>query len=236
MTSSTATDPHAYLEDAADPRTIAWTVAQNELTRAALDAAPGRALLTAQLETLLAVDVQGVPVVRAGRAFFTARRGRADQASLYVREAGPERVLLDPATFDAAGLVTIDWWYASPSGALVAFGLSRNGDERSTLHVLDVATGRRLTRRSPIRVIVVSHGIPTSAVSTTRAIHRAASTTYGSTGIRLEMLAKATSPFSARGANLRICSPLNFPQVDVTSSSTRTTAGRAATPTLRIPA
>ncbi|GAC1541244.1 MAG: prolyl oligopeptidase family serine peptidase [Vulcanimicrobiaceae bacterium] len=138
-------DPHAYLEDAADPRTIAWTAEQNARTRAALDAAPGRSALLARFEALLEIDVAGVPVVRGGRAFFAARRGRADQASLYVRVDGVDRVLLDPAALDPAGLVSIDWWYASPSGALVAYGLSRNGDERSTLHVLEVGTGAPLT-------------------------------------------------------------------------------------------
>jgi len=149
MNPTTATDPHRYLEDAADPRTIAWTAAQNARTRAAFDASPGRAGLVARLEALLAVDVQGVPAARGERSFFSARRGRADQASLYVRSGAQERVLLDPATLDPAGLVTIDWWYASPSGALVAFGSSRNGDERSTLHVLDVATGERLSEAIP---------------------------------------------------------------------------------------
>lgn len=149
MNSTTGTDPHRYLEDAADPRTIAWTAAQNARTRAAFDASPGRAGLVTRLEALLAIDVQGVPAVRGERAFFSARRGRADQASLYVRSGAQERVLLDPATLDSAGLVTIDWWYASPSGALVAFGSSRNGDERSTLHVLDVATGERLSEAIP---------------------------------------------------------------------------------------
>ncbi len=149
MNSTSPTDAHAYLESAADPRTIAWTAAQNARTRAAFDAAPGRAALGARLEALLAVDVQSVPVVRGARAFFTARRGRADQASLYVREAGAERALLDPALLDAAGLIAIDWWYASPTGALVAFGLSRNGDERSTLHVLDVVTAERTGEAIP---------------------------------------------------------------------------------------
>jgi len=141
VSSTTATDPYAYLEDAADPRTQAWTAEQNARTRAALDAAPGRAGLARRLEALLEVDVVGVPVVRGDRAFFTARHGRADQAALYVRSGGADRVLLDPVALDAAGLIAIDWWYPSPAGTYVAVGLSRNGDERSTLRILDVRDG-----------------------------------------------------------------------------------------------
>ncbi|GAC1302867.1 MAG: prolyl oligopeptidase family serine peptidase [Vulcanimicrobiaceae bacterium] len=149
MTHPTPADPHGYLEDAADPRTIAWTAAANARTRAALDAVPGRASLASRLDELLACDVVGVPAVRGARAFSMVRRGRADQAVLVVRAGAQERVLLDPLALDPAGLVAIDWWYPSPHGALVAFGLSRDGDERSTLHVLDVATGERLSEAIP---------------------------------------------------------------------------------------
>ena len=142
-------DPHAYLEDGADPRTIGWTAAQNARTRAALDAVPGRAALVARLDTLLRTDVESVPVVRGARAFSSVRRGEANQASLVVREGGLERILVDPAAIDAAGLTTIDWWYPSRTGNLVAFGLSQNGDERSTLHLVDVATGAQLAETIP---------------------------------------------------------------------------------------
>ncbi len=141
MTTTAAGDPFAYLEDATDQRTAAWTLDQNARTRAALDAVPGRERLTVRLDALLQTDVVSVPVVRRGRAFAIVRRGDALQASLCVREGGTERAVVDPVAIDAAGLTAIDWWYPSPSGALVAYGLSRNGDERSTLSVVEVATG-----------------------------------------------------------------------------------------------
>jgi len=136
-------DPYQYLEDAADPRTVAWTAEQNARTRAVLDALPGRAALERRFDELLAIDTLGVPVAAGGRVFFTARRGRSRQAVLYVREDGCDRVLLDPAAMDATGLTSLDWWYASPAGKHVAFGLSTNGNERSTLGILDAATGQR---------------------------------------------------------------------------------------------
>ena len=38
----------------------------------------------------------------------------------------------------------MDWYVPSPRGRYVAFGISQNGDERSTLRVMEVATGRML--------------------------------------------------------------------------------------------
>jgi len=136
-----AADPYRYLEDSADPRTVARTTEQNARTRAALDAVPGRATLAARLDALLRTDVVSVPVAGGERTFFTARRGTANQAALYVREGEAVRTLVDPARLDSDGLTAIDWWHASQSGNVVAFGLSRNGDERSTLHVVDAASG-----------------------------------------------------------------------------------------------
>lgn len=62
---------------------------------------------------------------------------------------GPGRILIDPA--DASGAVTsaIDWYQPSADGALVAFGTSTGGDERSTLRILDVVTGTLLPDALP---------------------------------------------------------------------------------------
>src|SRR4029077_963672 len=136
-------DPYRWLErDGADGR--AWTEAQNARTRTALDAVPERAAFAARLRELLGVGLLGVPRPAGERVFFDRRSGGARQAILYVREAGRERALIDPNAFDPDGLVTLDWWYPSPDGSLVAYGLSRGGTELSTLHVVDVATGRDL--------------------------------------------------------------------------------------------
>jgi prolyl oligopeptidase len=149
VTSAVTSDPYAYLEDGADPATVAWTAEQNARSRAALDGIPQRAFFAQRIEELLTIGTIDVPQACGDRTFFTARRGSADQLSLYVREHGADRILLDPAALDPAGLVSIDWWYPSPRGTFVAYGLSSRGDERSVLAVLDVATGERLGERIP---------------------------------------------------------------------------------------
>ena len=134
-------DPFAYLENGDDPRTKEWTAGENARTRAALQALPGRDALARRFDALLAIGSLGLPVERGGRYFFMARDGRQNQAVLRVREDRVERTLIDPAALDPSGLTALDWWYPSPNGTYVAYGLSRNGDERSTLYLLDTARG-----------------------------------------------------------------------------------------------
>ncbi len=139
----TLTDPYRWLEDGSSTETQAWVTEQNAHTRAVLDSLPGREALAARLTSLLSLPSIGLPTPRHGRYFLTRREGDQNQPVIYVREGlnGPERVLLDPNTFSDDGTVCIDWWYPTRDGKLVAYGTSANGDERSTLHVLEVETG-----------------------------------------------------------------------------------------------
>ena len=139
-------DPYRWLEDGTSDEVRAWTTAQNERTRAALDAVPARGRLRDRLAELTQAGTAVSPAVRGDRLFTIDRWGERDRAVLAVRSIadpapGPGRVLIDPA--DASGEVTsaIDWYEPSPDGALVAFGTSTGGDERSTLRVLDVEAG-----------------------------------------------------------------------------------------------
>jgi prolyl oligopeptidase len=144
-------DPYRWLEgtDAAEVRR--WTDEQNAATQRALSAIPFRASLRRRLDELLRVGLLEVPRVAAGAAFFLRREADQDQAVLYVRDAGAssDRILVDPNTLDADHLVTIDWYYPSADARLVAYGLSRGGDELSTLHIVDAATGDLLADRIP---------------------------------------------------------------------------------------
>ncbi|SDG70332.1 prolyl oligopeptidase family serine peptidase [Pseudonocardia oroxyli] len=135
-------DPYRWLEDPEDPRTKAWSAAQDELARTALDALPGRAALADRLRGYLSAGSVSVPLWRAGRAFFSRRAPGQDFAVVYVREAdGSERPLLDPIAWDAGGRTTLDTWVPDLEGAKVAYQVSHGGDEQSVLFVLDVASG-----------------------------------------------------------------------------------------------
>jgi prolyl oligopeptidase len=144
-------DPYRWLEDGDSAQTAAWVQAQNAATRAALDAVPGRALIGARLAALLSIGHIEAPVARGARLFYQRRTGDQNQPVLYLRdgEHGAERALLDPNALAADGTVALDWWAPSWDGRLLAYGLSAGGDERSTLHVLDVDRSATLPLRIP---------------------------------------------------------------------------------------
>ncbi len=144
-------DPYRWLEDAASGETHDWIEQQNAYTRSLLDAVPGRATIRQRLSHLLSIGLVSAPQVRNGRYFYVHREGRQNQPILYLREGldTEERILVDPNAASAEGVTVLDWWYPSHDGRLLAYGYSQNGDERSTLHVLDVERGDLLSERIP---------------------------------------------------------------------------------------
>lgn len=135
-------DPYRWLEDPEDPRTIAWSVAQDQLAKDRLGVLPGIDGLAETLRELLSAGSVSAPLWRAGRRFRTMRNPGDEHGVLYVTDPGePERVLLDPVAIDPTGLTTLDAWVPDLEGRRLAYQLSSGGDEHSVLHVLDVGTG-----------------------------------------------------------------------------------------------
>jgi prolyl oligopeptidase len=142
-------DPYRWLENADDPAVAAWTAQQNAAMRKLLDAVPGRDAIAQRLWQLHEIGALGVPVPKGGahghprRYFYTRRSGKQNQPVLYVRDAlaGPDRTLVDVNQLAADGTRALDWWFPSEDGRRVAYGVSANGDENSSLRVRDVATG-----------------------------------------------------------------------------------------------
>jgi prolyl oligopeptidase len=146
----TLSDPYRWMENAKDPGWLPYLKAQNDRTRAVLDALPSRGALLKRIQQLSGDTVATSRVQRAGgRTFFTQRPLGADNFKLFVREkpgAGADRVLIDPTKVGVGqeGHVSLDWWRASPDGRYVVYGMSKNGSEDSILHVLSVADGSLL--------------------------------------------------------------------------------------------
>ncbi len=145
------TDWYRWLENGDDAAVREWIDAQNALTRRTLEAIPGRRQIRTMLERSLRTGSVGAPRRYGSRYFFTKQEGNQNQPVLLCRDGlhDEARVLIDPNTMSDDGAVTIDWWYPSHEGRYVAFGLSRGGDELSTLHLIDVDTGRALTDTIP---------------------------------------------------------------------------------------
>jgi prolyl oligopeptidase len=138
-------DPYRWLEDSDSPEVAAWTDAQNRATRAALDPLPERAAMAARLRELMDCGSVSAPQAVAGHLFYQ-RRAPGQNQPVLCKDGRP---ILDPNAASAGGTVALDWWWPSPDGRFVAYGLSEHGDEWSTLHVLDTATGERLAEAIP---------------------------------------------------------------------------------------
>jgi prolyl oligopeptidase len=137
-------DPYRWLEDGGSEDVQRWSEAQNGYLRSLLDGRPGRAEVRARVASLLSIGTLGTPRGRNGRYFYTRREGAdQNQPILYVRQGlkGEDRPLVDPNRLSPDGTAAIDWWFPSEDGTLLAYGVSTSGDEKSTLRVLEVATG-----------------------------------------------------------------------------------------------
>jgi prolyl oligopeptidase len=139
-------DPYRWLEDDRSEETGAWVKAQNEVTRAFLDAIPGRAAIRARLEQVWDHERFAKPRKKGGRYFWERNAGLQNQAVLHVSEArdAPGRVLLDPNELSADGTVALAATSVSEDGALLAYALSEAGSDWLTWRVRRVDTGEDL--------------------------------------------------------------------------------------------
>ena len=156
----TVVDNYRWLEgDNANPERMgqvtpevgAWTDQQNAYTRSVLDNLPGRKALEEKLRPLMEVGTVSTPTIRGDRYFFSRREGSQNQPSYYWREGsrGASKLLLDPAQLDPSGLTTITWISPSQDGRQVAYGTYKAGDENTTLHLLEVDSGKLLPLEIP---------------------------------------------------------------------------------------
>jgi len=137
-------DPYRWLEDAAGAETREWLQAQDTLWTSAESGLPGRSRLAARMQELMAAGYAGAPVWRGSRQFFMRRLPGQEHGVLLTAAPGqPDRVLVDPAALDPAGLTTLDSWQPDKEGRLLAYQLSCGGDEESELRVLDVVSGEQ---------------------------------------------------------------------------------------------
>ncbi|MGH9173813.1 MAG: S9 family peptidase, partial [Vicinamibacterales bacterium] len=133
-------DPYRWLEDPDDPEVAAWTAAQNERTRAFLDAIPARARIHERLTRLWDYPRWSIPEREGGRSFYMKNDGLQNQAVLFVAPAADAEPveLLDPNTLSDDGTVALTSWSPSDDGRLLGYALSEAGSDWQRLLVRDV--------------------------------------------------------------------------------------------------
>ncbi len=146
-------DPYRWLEDGDDPEVQQWVAEQNRLTRSALDASPSRAVWHERLVALMGLAVVQAVQVRGDRLILLERQAGEQQARLVVRSlrdpSAEPVVLVDPSAGTEDGAAAIDWYCASPDGALVAYGVSEGGTENSVLRIVHTADASPLAEEIP---------------------------------------------------------------------------------------
>jgi prolyl oligopeptidase len=144
---TTIEDPYRWMEDWQGEELQAWLKAQAAYAREYLDALPEHDALLARVSELSDTTPSlSSPRMVAGRTFYLRRDPGENLPKLVVRDGpdAPERVLVDPATIEGEAHTNIDWYFPSPDGRLVAYGLSQGGSEDSTLFVREVDSGKML--------------------------------------------------------------------------------------------
>ncbi len=119
-----------------------WIEAQNARTQKYLKELPDD--VTPDVTKYMGIGYITNPKMAGAAVFYTKRDGEMEKAVLAALIDGKETIILDPTKIDASGKTEIDWFYPSPDGKLVAYGLSKAGDENSSLSVIETATLKTL--------------------------------------------------------------------------------------------
>jgi prolyl oligopeptidase len=138
-------DNYRWLENSEDATVKKWITAQNGLTDEIIPKKP-RLLLENKLQRSYYFPTINVPFPCGDLYFWRERQPEQDQNVLCVRKGlrGKKRILVDPnqLTKNSDHIISLDYWSQSPNGKLVAFGISQDGDELSTIKILNVSTGK----------------------------------------------------------------------------------------------
>jgi prolyl oligopeptidase len=137
-------DPYRWLENVDAPDVKAWMKAQDDLARSHLTALPGREGLEQRLIELTYIDSVSPPNHRGDKWFYARNHADKEKAVYYFKRGkdGKEEVLLDPNELSEDGSISVHGLSPSETGRYVAFKLSANNADASTIYVKDLETGK----------------------------------------------------------------------------------------------
>lgn len=147
---TTVHDPYRWLEHPGDARVQAWIAQQNRHTESVIGAMPAGKVLARRVRELAVTSTTRSSPLLAGGTLFYLRETPPQPQPVLVAQAWPHgkaRVLVD--LNKASGNVAITGYWPSPHGRYLAYGTAEGGSELTTLHVLDVKTGKTLPDTLP---------------------------------------------------------------------------------------
>jgi len=143
-------DPYRWLESPNDPSVQKWIAAQNAHTEAVLAAMPDGKAMTARVQQLaITSTTRSDPLLAHGTLFYMQETPPQPQPLLMAQPwpNGEPRVLVDLNANGGNTAITNYW--PSPNARYLAYGTAEGGSELTTIHVLDVATGKVLADALP---------------------------------------------------------------------------------------
>ncbi len=158
----TRTDPYFWMRDRDDPEVLGYLEAENAFTARRMKATKAlQKTLVREIRSRIKETDLDVPVVIDDYSYYS-RTVRGKQYAIHCRRPargkGREQILLDEnvlakgQAFFSLGLLRI-----SPDHRLLAYSVDTKGNERYTLRVLDLATGRtKRDRLQPVDAVAWS--------------------------------------------------------------------------------
>ena len=142
----TVHDPYQWLEDGASSATRSWISEQQQYTAGLLSSRSGMSALRDQLRELVDLEEPHRVLSRHGRYFIEKKPAGQQIASIFVREsaAGPDRLLIDPASVSADHTSTVELLNVSADSKLLAYGVRNGGRDQLSIHFRDLHSGRDL--------------------------------------------------------------------------------------------
>lgn len=143
-------DPYRWLEKADAPAVKQWIAAQNAYTEHVMDGFKDAKAIAKRVGELALTSTRRSDPEIVGDTLFYLRQTPPQPQAVLVAQGWPEgqaRVLVDPNTAHAG--VAITGYWPSPDGKYVAYGTAEGGNEETTIHFVEVATGKTLQDALP---------------------------------------------------------------------------------------
>ncbi|ACJ28589.1 Prolyl endopeptidase [Shewanella piezotolerans WP3] len=138
-------DPYRYLEVESD-KTHQWVKQQQLDGKAYLSAIENKQAIVDRITELWNFEKISAPNEKGSNTFYYRNNGLQAQSVLFVKGAsGNEKVLLDPNTFSSDGTIALSGTSVSDDGKTLAYGVSKSGSDWQTWHLVDIATGKKLS-------------------------------------------------------------------------------------------
>ncbi len=160
----TISDDFGWLENAADPVSRSWILAESAYSRRALEAMPARAALRQRLQALIGSTQNAYSgIVERGGTLFALKTAPPLQRPVLVvlrslDELAGERIVFDPNEQASDGSLAIDFIRPSPDGRRVAIALSNGSADGDTVRIVDLSTGGQALPDTLTRVTSAAAG------------------------------------------------------------------------------